>query len=96
MRSSFLSNTTPLSSQSGEEEEAGRILFFRRTTWPHGVFVLRGNHESFSPEIGKTIKLQDGIGGTIISVDETHIYLDCNHPLAGKDVVFDIRVVGIE
>ncbi len=62
------------------------VMKFARTELP----------ESFSPEIGKTIKLQDGIGGTIVSVDETHIYLDCNHPLAGKDVVFDIRVVGIE
>lgn len=62
------------------------VMKFARTELP----------KSFSPEIGKTIKLQEGIGGTIVNVDETHIYLDCNHPLAGKDVVFDIRVVGIE
>lgn len=51
--------------------------------------------ESFEPKIGMAIKLQ-GIGGTIINVDETNVYLDGNHPLAGKDVVFDIRIVGIE
>ncbi|KKL07830.1 hypothetical protein LCGC14_2582100, partial [marine sediment metagenome] len=32
----------------------------------------------------------------IVDIDETHVFLDGNHPLAGKDVVFDIKVVGIE
>lgn len=58
-------------------------------------FVKADLPENFVPVIGKTIKLQD-IGGTIINVDEIHVFLDCNHPLAGKDVVFDIKVVGIE
>ena len=58
-------------------------------------FVLADLPENFVPVIGKTIKLQD-IGGTIVNVDEIHVFLDCNHPLAGKDVVFDIKVVGIE
>jgi len=58
-------------------------------------FVRADLPENLVPVIGKTIKLQ-GIGGTIVNVDETHVFLDGNHPLAGKDVVFDIRVVGIE
>jgi peptidylprolyl isomerase len=58
-------------------------------------FVKADLPENFVPVIGKTIKLQD-IGGTIVNVDEIHVFLDCNHPLAGKDVVFDIKVVGIE
>jgi FKBP-type peptidyl-prolyl cis-trans isomerase 2 len=45
--------------------------------------------------IGKTIKIQE-LGGTIVNVDEVHVFLDCNHPLAGKDVIFDIKVVGIK
>ena len=58
-------------------------------------FVRADLPENFVPVIGKTIKIQE-IGGTIVNVDEIHVFLDCNHPLAGKDVVFDIRVVGIE
>ncbi len=58
-------------------------------------FIKADLPETFVPVIGKTIKLQ-GIGGTIVNVDEIHVFLDCNHPLAGKDVVFDIKVVGIE
>ncbi|ODS33719.1 MAG: peptidylprolyl isomerase [Candidatus Scalindua rubra] len=51
--------------------------------------------ENFEPRKGMVIKLQ-GIPGTIVNIDETHVILDGNHPLAGKDVVFDINVVGIE
>ena len=58
-------------------------------------FIRADLPETFVPRIGQTIKLQE-IGGTIVNVDETHVFLDCNHPLAGKDVVFDIKVVGIE
>jgi len=58
-------------------------------------FVRADLPENFVPVIGKTIKIQE-LGGTIVNVDEVHVFLDCNHPLAGKDVIFDIRVVGIE
>ena len=58
-------------------------------------FIKADLPESFEPRKGMVVKLQ-GIGGTIVNIDETHVFLDCNHPLAGKDVVFDIKVVGIE
>ncbi len=58
-------------------------------------FVRADLPENFVPVTGKTIKIQE-LGGTIVNVDEVHVFLDCNHPLAGKDVIFDIRVVGIE
>ena len=58
-------------------------------------FVGADLPENFVPVIGKTIKIQE-LGGTIVNVDEIHVFLDCNHPLAGEDVIFDIRVVGIE
>ena len=58
-------------------------------------FVRADLPENFVPVIGETKKIQ-GLGGTIVNVDEIHVFLDCNHPLAGEDVIFDIRVVGIE
>ena len=58
-------------------------------------FVRAGLPEDFVPVIGEKKKIQEA-GGTIVNVDEVHVFLDCNHPLAGKDVIFDIRVVGIE
>lgn len=58
-------------------------------------FIKSDLPRSFEPEIGKVVKIQN-IPGTIVQINETEIYLDGNHPLAGKDVVFNIRVVEIE
>jgi len=58
-------------------------------------FVRSDLPRSFEPEVGRVVKIQN-IPGTIIKIDEENVYLDGNHPLASKDVVFDIRIVGIE
>jgi peptidylprolyl isomerase len=58
-------------------------------------FVRSDLPRSFEPEIGNVVKIQN-IPGTIVKIDEENVYLDGNHPLASKDVVFDIRIVGIE
>ncbi len=56
--------------------------------------------ENFKPEKGMVIRLQDQTGraipGTIIDITENSITIDLNHPLAGKDLTFNIKVVGIE
>jgi FKBP-type peptidyl-prolyl cis-trans isomerases 2 len=58
-------------------------------------FVRSDLPRSFEPEVGKVVEIQN-IPGTIVKIDEENVYLDGNHPLASKDVVFDIRIVGIE
>lgn len=58
-------------------------------------FIRSDLPRSFEPEIGNVVKIQN-IPGTIIKIDEENVFLDGNHPLASKDVVFDIRIVGIE
>jgi len=58
-------------------------------------FVRSDLPRSFEPEVGRVVKIRN-IPGTIIKIDEENVYLDGNHPLAGRDVVFDIKVIGIE
>jgi len=54
----------------------------------------------FSPEKDIVIELQDANGrkipGTIVDVTEENVSVDLNHPLAGKELIFDISVVDIE
>ena len=56
--------------------------------------------ENFKPEKGKVLRLQDQTGraipGRITDITENNITVDLNHPLAGKDLTFNIKVIGIE
>jgi peptidylprolyl isomerase len=65
------------------------IMKFPRTSLP-------GN---FTPEKGTVIELkgQDGrtIPATITEVTQNDIAVDLNHPMAGEDLTFDIKVVGV-
>jgi FKBP-type peptidyl-prolyl cis-trans isomerase 2 len=55
--------------------------------------------ETIQPEAGMRLvsTLEDGkqIPVTIMEVTPETIVLDANHPLAGKDLTFDIKIVGV-
>jgi peptidylprolyl isomerase len=52
-----------------------------------------------TPQVGQQLSVQQGDGSsmpvTVKSVDDEKIVLDANHPLAGKDLIFDIELVSI-
>lgn len=53
-----------------------------------------------TPEVGQQLAISNGGGQqmpvTITEVTEEKVVLDANHPLAGKDLVFDIELVNIQ
>lgn len=56
--------------------------------------------QDMTPEVGMGLvsKTQDGreTNLMVVEVKENTIVLDANHPLAGKDLVFDLEVVDIK
>ncbi|MEM5500948.1 FKBP-type peptidyl-prolyl cis-trans isomerase [Ahrensia kielensis] len=69
----------------------------------HPEGVQKVERSQLPPEIQTEVGLQlqatgqDGqaINLTIIEVDETTVTMDANHPLAGKDLVFDVELVSV-
>ena len=49
------------------------------------------------PEVGQKLQIRQADGQTIVvtvtAVSESSVTLDANHPLAGKDLTFDIQLI---
>ena len=52
--------------------------------------------ENLNPSVGQSLQMYraDGmpITVTIVGVSEDSVKMDCNHPLAGKDLIFDVTL----
>ncbi len=63
------------------------------------VTIPRSQLPDVSPEVGQTLTLQQPNGRTVnvkvTKVTLTEVTLDLNHPLAGKDLNFEITVIEI-
>jgi FKBP-type peptidyl-prolyl cis-trans isomerase 2 len=55
--------------------------------------------DTFHPEIGQQLQMYraDGLPvmGTVIGISETSLTMDYNHPLAGRTLIFDTRLLEI-
>ncbi len=55
--------------------------------------------DSIQPMVGQRLQLRQPDGQTMLvtvsAVGENEVTLDANHPLAGKDLIFDVELVGI-
>ena len=62
-------------------------------TIPHEQFP-----EGLNPEVGQTLQLKTPDGALpvrVVDVKDEGVTIDGNHPLAGKDLTFELTVVGI-
>ncbi|MDP4173516.1 MAG: FKBP-type peptidyl-prolyl cis-trans isomerase [Bacteroidota bacterium] len=53
--------------------------------------------ENMTPELGQTLELNgcEGIPITITGISDSTVTLDANHPLVGKDLIFEIDLIEI-
>ncbi len=55
--------------------------------------------ENINPEVGQLLQLRTEDGGattvTVTSITDDMVTLDANHPLAGRDLTFDLKLVEI-
>lgn len=55
--------------------------------------------EDVDPEVGQQLQMRANDGQTVpvrvADVDEEKVVLDANHPLAGRDLTFDIHLVAV-
>jgi FKBP-type peptidyl-prolyl cis-trans isomerase 2 len=79
----------PATEAYGEKNEE-MILEFPKTQFP----------EDMTPEIGMQLNMSNSQGQNfpvvIVEVREEVVILDANHPLAGKELIFDLELVEIE
>lgn len=56
--------------------------------------------EDVDPEVGQQLQMRANDGQTVpvrvADVDEEKVVLDANHPLAGRDLTFDIHLVAVD
>lgn len=50
----------------------------------------------FTPEVGMRLATDTGLTGVITEVDENNFVVDFNHDLAGKTLIFLVRIVSVE
>jgi FKBP-type peptidyl-prolyl cis-trans isomerase 2 len=52
------------------------------------------------PKVGEMLRIGDEVGRSfvamVVGTDEDKITIDANHPLAGKDLTFEIELLGID
>ena len=79
--------TIPCAEAYGEADE-NMIGKIERTTLP----------EEITPEVGMMLSMQSPEGEMpvrIVEMDDTHLTLDANHPLAGEDLTFELTLVEV-
>lgn len=78
----------PADEAYGQKQEE-MIMEFPRTQFPPDV----------QPEVGMQLNMNNGAGQqfpvVIVEVRDDVVVLDANHPLAGKDLIFDLELVEI-
>ena len=78
----------PVTDAYGPHQKDG-VFEISRTEFPDDMNIEIGMRLEGNQQNGKSVQV------TIIEINEDTIKLDANHPLAGKDLTFDITLIDI-
>jgi len=78
--------TIPADRAYGHRRDA-MVLSFPLEELPRGIDPQVGQHLQMSTPEGQAFQVE------VVDRDDTSLTLDANHPLAGKDLTFDIELV---
>lgn len=80
-------------------EAYGEIEDEAMLTLPIDVFKNEGAVDLEMLKVGNVLPMQDGEGnrmdGIVKDVTETEVKMDFNHPMAGKDLYFEVEVIDV-
>ncbi|WP_192820934.1 peptidylprolyl isomerase [Rufibacter sp. LB8] len=66
---------------------------------PKNVFEVDGKIDEEMVQVGNYIPMSDNEGnhmqGRIVNVEEDHVLMDFNHPLAGMDMHFEGKIISV-
>lgn len=68
---------------------------------PQNIQVIPREHfNEMDLEVGLMFMFKDAAGsdlpGVVSSFDDKQVVIDFNHPLAGKDILFDVEIIAVE
>lgn len=68
---------------------------------PQNIQVIPREHfNEMDLEVGLMFMFKDAAGsdlpGVVSSFDDKQVVIDFNHPLAGKDILFDVEIIEVE
>jgi FKBP-type peptidyl-prolyl cis-trans isomerase 2 len=76
--------------QAYGEHRKELVITFNRSQLPQGMNPQVGQRLELTQENDQTVLT------TIVGVNDTDLLLDANHPLAGKELTFDLQLGAIE
>ncbi len=47
-------------------------------------------------KVGALLRTRDGLEAKVLAVSDDAVVLDMNHPLAGKNLIFDVKILNVE
>ncbi len=70
------------------ERNPDNLQTFLRTDFS-GIELSRGTMLSFAD------KARSELPGVVVSLDEEHVVVDFNHPLAGRELIFEVEILHV-